>query len=159
MVDLDGVEFVQGSVGDDSLTIITNDIHSVSGGSGFDDISLIDASGNVVDLDGVEFVQGSAGDDSLTIITNDIHSVSGGSGFDDISLIDALGNSVDLMVLSLFKVVLVMTVSTVTDIHSVSVTLDGCDGADMRQVMWLTAGVEFGSKVVLVMTVFDGGYE
>ena len=105
------MEIVQGSAGDDSLTVITNDIHSVSGGSGFDDISLIDASGNVVDLDGVEFVQGSAGDDSLTIITNDIHSVSGGSGFDDISLIDASGNVVDLDGVEFVQVVLVMTVS------------------------------------------------
>ena len=34
-------------------TIITNDIHLVSGSSDFDDISLIDF-GGIVDLDGVE---------------------------------------------------------------------------------------------------------
>ena len=48
-----------------SLTINTNDIESVSGGEGFDDVTLTDAFGNTVELDGVEAVTGSIGADSL----------------------------------------------------------------------------------------------
>ena len=45
----------------------TNDIEAISGGSGFDDVTLTDASGNTVDLAGVEVITGSAGDDTLTV--------------------------------------------------------------------------------------------
>ena len=53
-----------GSDGSDSITINTNDIAVVSGGDGFDTVTLTDASGNTVDLDGVETVMGSTRDNT-----------------------------------------------------------------------------------------------
>ena len=72
---LSGVETIFGSAGDDNLTITTNDIQSISGGDGFDAVTLSDAEGSTVNLDNVEFVSGGLGDDDLTITTNDIQSV------------------------------------------------------------------------------------
>ena len=72
---------LQGSAGDDSLTIITNDIHSVSGGSGIDDVTLTDASGNTIDLAGVEVITGSAGSDILTVTDGTFAMIDGGEGF------------------------------------------------------------------------------
>ena len=63
-----------GSDGSDSITINTNDIETVTGGGGFDAVTLTDASGNTVDLSGVETVMGSDGADTLTV-TDDTSAV------------------------------------------------------------------------------------
>ena len=82
---LSGVEVVVGSAGDDSVTVSTNDIASVSGGSGIDDVTLTDASGNTVDLAGVEVIAGSAGDDILTVTDDTSVTVDGGDGSDTLT--------------------------------------------------------------------------
>ena len=60
----------------------------VSGGSGIDDVTLTDASGNTVDLDGVEVITGSAGEDILTVPLETVLSgVDGGDGADTLILL------------------------------------------------------------------------
>ena len=79
---MDGVETVFGSAGDDDLTITTNDIQSVSGGEGFDAVTLTDAAGNTLDLGGVEVVTGSEGADTLTVLDDTSATLDGGLGDD-----------------------------------------------------------------------------
>ena len=69
--------------GSDSITINTNDIETVTGGGGFDAVTLTDASGNTVDLSGVETVMGSDWcDDTLTVTDDTSATLDGGLGND-----------------------------------------------------------------------------
>ena len=82
---LSDIETVVGGFGGDSLTISTNNIQSISGGAGFDEVVLTDASGNSLVLDGVEAVLGSTGNDNLVMIDGTSVMIDGGFGADTIT--------------------------------------------------------------------------
>ena len=73
--------------------VSVEDVERVTGGFGFDEVTLTDDFGGIVELSAIETIHAVAGANVLTITTNDIEAIFGGSQSDAVTLTDATGNS------------------------------------------------------------------